>query len=74
MREQNSGKDPYPKMLRRGKLPKIPFHTHCPGMKMKKDEFYEPNDLILGNQVKIFGRDCLMFDCDSFTKAWYMAR
>ena len=58
-------------MLKRGKLPKEPVFTHCPGMKMKKDEYYAPEDFVLGNKVKIFGRDCLIYDCDDFTKAWY---
>jgi len=71
VREQNNGKDPYPKMLKRGKLPKEPVFTHCPGMKMKKDEYYEPKDISLGNMVKIFGRECLVYNCDDFTKLWY---
>jgi len=38
---------------------------------MKKDEYCAPEDFVLGNKVKIFGRDCLIYDCDDFTKAWY---
>jgi len=59
-------------MLKRGKLPKEPVFTYCPGMKMKKDEYYAPEDLVLGNSVKIFSRNCLIFDCDDFTKKWYL--
>jgi hypothetical protein len=40
LRKQNSGKDPYPLMLRRQKLPKQPIMTHYPGMTLKKEEFY----------------------------------
>jgi hypothetical protein len=58
-------------MLKRGKLPKIPVLTHCPGMKMKKDEFYGPADLLIGNTVTIFSRPCLIFDCNDATKKWY---
>jgi hypothetical protein len=58
-------------MLKRSKLPKDPVLTHCPGMKMKKDEYYEPKDLVLGNKIQIFGRSCLIFNCDDFTKAWF---
>jgi len=58
-------------MLKRGKLPKEPVFTHCPGMKMKKDEFYAPPDFVLGNKVKIFGRECLIYDCNDSTKVWY---
>ena len=38
---------------------------------MKKDEFYAPEDFVLGNNVKIFGRECLIFDCNDATKKWY---
>ena len=38
----NSGKDPYPLMMRRMKLPKVPILTHYPGMTLKKEEFYKP--------------------------------
>ncbi len=61
-------------MLKRGKLPKKPVFTYCPGMKMKKDEYYTPEDLVLGKQVRIFERDCLVFDCDESTKRWYKER
>ncbi len=40
-------------------------------MKMKKDEFCGPPDFVLGNKVKIFGRECLIFDCNESTKQWY---
>lgn len=67
----NSGKDPFPLLLRRSKLPKIPLMTHYPGMSLKKEEYYGPKDLLIGNTVKVYGRECLIFDCDEFTKAWY---
>lgn len=70
IKEQNNGKDPYPKLLKRGKLPKVPVLTFCPGMKMKKDEFYTAADFILGNRISIYKRDCLIFDCDEYTKKW----
>lgn len=59
-------------LLRRQKLAKIPILTHCPGMSLKKEEYYGPEDLILGKRVSIFGRDCLIYDCDKFTKDWYI--
>jgi len=30
------------------KLPKVPILTHYPGMSLKKEEYYEPKDLICG--------------------------
>jgi len=59
---QNSGKDPFPKLLNRRKIPKKPVLTHCPGMQIKKDECYEPKDLILGTKIHIYGRDVLLYN------------
>lgn len=69
--EANNGKIPFPMLLKRKKLAKKPLLTHYPGMSLKKEEFYEPADLVIGNQVYIFGRDCLIYDCDDFTREWY---
>jgi len=71
IRLQNTGKDPFPKMLNRIKLAKDPILTHCPGMQIKKSEYYKPVDLILGKIINIYNRPCLLFDCDPFTKEWY---
>lgn len=40
-------------------------------MSLKKEEYYEPQDMVIGNKVNIFGRECLIFDCDEYTKEWY---
>ena len=45
--------------------------THYPGMSLKKEEFYKPEDLLLGETVKIHGRICRILNCDGFTKDWY---
>jgi hypothetical protein len=69
--ESNSGRFPFPMLLKRQKLAKIPILTHCPGMSLRTQEFYTPEDLVVGNRVNIFSRDCLIYDCDEFTKAWF---
>jgi hypothetical protein len=71
VRQQNSGKDPFPLLLRRSKIPKNPVLTHYPGMNLKKEEYYSYQDLVIGKVIQIFGRECLIFNCDEFTKAWY---
>lgn len=68
---QNSGKDPFPLLLRRGKLPKVPIHTHYPGMTLKKEEFFTPADLVCGRHVQLYARQCLIYDCDQATREWY---
>jgi len=57
----NSGRDPFPKLLNRQKLPII---WDKPGRK----EFYTAAELTLGGTVSVFGRDLLICDCDDFTR------
>jgi len=40
-------------------------------MSLKQEEYYGPKELFCGNKVLIYGRDCLIYDCDDFTKNWY---
>lgn len=68
---QNSGQYPFPKLLKKEKLSKSPIMTHCPGMSLKDDEFYTPVDLMCGTRINVWGRVCLIYDCDKFTKDWY---
>jgi len=69
--EQNSGKDPFPLLLRRQKLPKTPLLTHYPGMNLKKEEHYRAQDFIIGNYVNVYNRPCFIYNCDEFTKKWF---
>jgi len=69
--EANTGRYPFPMLLKRQKLAKQPILTHCPGMSLRKEEYYSPSDLVCGQRVNIFGRDCLIYDCDDATKHWY---
>ena len=68
---QNSGRFPFPMLLKKMKLSKAPILTHCPGMSLKDDTFYGPSDLFCGSKVNVYGRECLIYDCDDFTKQWY---
>lgn len=61
-------------LLQKSKVPKVAVMTHYPGMSLKKEEFYQPEDLICGRTVNIFGRECLIFDCDDFTYQYYQQR
>jgi len=58
-------------LLKKQKLAKAPILTHCPGMSLKTEEYYEPADLMCGNKVTIYGRDCLIYSVDEFTHCWY---
>jgi len=67
----NSGRTPFPMLLKRQKLAKAPILTHCPGMSMRTEDYYQPQDIKCGDRIKIFGRDCLIYNCDEHTKWWY---
>lgn len=69
--EPNNGKIPFPMLLKRKKLAKQPLLTHYPGMSLRTEEYYMPADLVVGNRVHIFNRDCLIYDCDDFTRQWF---
>jgi hypothetical protein len=71
IRTQNSGKDPFPMMLKKMKVPKTPVLTHYPGMSLKKEDYYLPQDIVVGKTVTIYGRECLIYDCDDATRQWY---
>merc|ERR1711871_1816254 len=57
----NSGRDPFPKLLNKQKLP---MQWDKPGRK----EFYTAADLTLGGTISVFARDLLICDCDDFTR------
>jgi hypothetical protein len=67
----NNGQYPFPKLLRRQKLAKTPILTHYPGLNLRDVQHYEPADLTCGASIPIWGRECLIYDADDFTKAWY---
>jgi len=47
--------------------------THYPDMNMRPVQHYGPEDFKCGGTVTIWTRECLLYDCDDFTKAWYEA-
>jgi len=69
--EPNNGKIPFPMLLKRKKLAKQPLLTHYPGMSLRSEEYYTPRDLTIGQRIHVFNRDCLIYDCDAFTREWY---
>lgn len=58
-------------LLKKQRLAKAPILTHCPGMSLRTEEYYGPADLMCGNRIVIYGRECLIYDVDEFTQCWY---
>lgn len=67
----NSGKDPFPLLLNRRKMPKKPIMSHYPGMSQKKEEYYTAADLGIGKEIVLYNKVCFIYGCDEFTKHWY---
>jgi hypothetical protein len=68
---QNSGRFAFPMLLKRQKLAKAPILTHCPGMSLRTEDYYMPVDICVGDNITIYGRTCMIYECDDFTRAWY---
>ncbi|XP_040920133.1 EF-hand domain-containing protein 1 [Toxotes jaculatrix] len=74
--EPNSGRDPFPVLMRRQKLPKKIRPQAFPSCvlevsKDEVDEYYSPKDFRVGQTVKLLSRRFLLYDCDSFTKEYF---
>ncbi|KAG1675125.1 hypothetical protein FOA52_003348 [Chlamydomonas sp. UWO 241] len=73
VRDQNSGRDPFPVFMRRAPLPKsvLSSGTQTVGLAVNRAQCYRPEDLRLGQYISVLNRDMLLYDCDRFTKHWY---
>lgn len=40
-------------------------------MSLRTEDYYQPADLACGGSFVVYGRNCLIYDCDDFTKQWY---
>ncbi|KAL3282731.1 hypothetical protein HHI36_005902 [Cryptolaemus montrouzieri] len=75
---KNDGRDPFPLLLRRTKIPKIytDIPINYPALYLELSdaevtEFYQPIDFKVGDTIFILGRKMLLYDCDSYTRNYY---
>lgn len=74
----NSGRDPFPSLLKRQKLPK---NFHEVGMDVSrigeqgddgKVQYYSSADFRVGGYIQVYGRNLFLCGADEFTKQWYI--
>ncbi|XP_037068450.1 EF-hand domain-containing protein 1-like [Pollicipes pollicipes] len=75
--KKNDGRDPFPCLLRRQKVPKKMHHSLTfPSINLEVSptevkEWFLDTDLKVGGSVCIFNKRFLLYDCDEFTKNYY---
>lgn len=65
--KNNDGRDPFPKLLKRSKLPKS-------GRPSEGSDYYTWKDLAIGQTLNVFGRVMLIGRCDTFTREFYASK
>jgi hypothetical protein len=74
--QANSGRDQFPVFLKKQRLPKD-FKKTCPdiskiGVTDQSVQYYKDSDLMIGQEVDVYGRRLLICGCDEFTKQHYL--
>ncbi|XP_044529319.1 EF-hand domain-containing protein 1 [Gracilinanus agilis] len=76
--ERNDGRDPFPVLLRRQRLPKLlkdnsKYFPRCVLEVSDADvkEWFTAKDFAVGQTVSMLGRTFFIYDCDKFTRDFY---
>ena len=74
------GSNSFPLFLKKQRLPKTihpAFRIRFPSVYMEISdneilEYYELEDFLVGNYINVFGRQLLIYDCNQFTRQFYI--
>ncbi|XP_040283134.1 EF-hand domain-containing protein 1 [Bufo bufo] len=76
--ERNDGRDPFPVLMKRQRLPKSVKDLRDTFPKcvleisdQEVTEWYSPQDFMVGHHVTILGRKFFLYDCDAYTRDFY---
>lgn len=69
----NDGRDSFPKLLRRQKLP-LDTRSALQDIGSAPNSHYTDADFRVGDKINVFGRTFLIYDCDDFTKQHYATK
>ncbi|CAL8315704.1 unnamed protein product [Lota lota] len=78
--QANSGRDPFPVLMRRQRLPKTiredsESFPRCvlEVSPQEVQEYYSPKDFRVGETMRLMGRTLRLYDCDGFTKSYFQS-
>ena len=73
VKRHNSGRDPFPKLVKKQRIPRHFQGVPSVGSKEAdfEDEYLHEGDFVVGEPVEIFGRELQIYDCDPFTREYY---
>jgi len=78
-RQANSGRDAFPLLLSRQKLPhnwmEEGINDKDRGVEADNgsDVYITPDDIQIGDHITVYGKQLKVVDCDDFTRKWYKA-
>ena len=77
----NDGRDPFPILISRQRIPKNRYDVGSTFSAVTMElsdkeikEYFSPADFAIGKTVQIYNRMFFIYDCDNFTRAYYLQR
>jgi hypothetical protein len=71
----NEGRDPFPKLVKKSKIPKNFFGLQGIGVSpddISDKAYIRDRDLRVGQTIQVYGRKILLYGCDAFTRHYYL--